>query len=175
MKDVHDRRATMIRELADIHGTTALIETGTALGDMIRKVLPSFRRAITIELDPEYHAAAVANLAEHDNVAVWLGDSADLLDCALWELQEHPTLVYLDGHWSGPNTGRSVEHGNTPIRAELAACSQAKNAHVIIVDDARHYGTFDGYPTVDEIEEWAGANNYTIHEYDDALIMEVTR
>jgi hypothetical protein len=59
-----------------------------------------------------------------------------------------PALFWLDGHYSAGITARgSLE---TPVQRELEIILASANDHVILVDDARCFGTGD-FPTLDAV------------------------
>ena len=126
---------------------TTLVETGTYLGDMVEAQRTRFRQVWSIELSPELHRAALARFAHARNVILLEGDSADLIETVVARLGG-PALFWLDGHYSAGNTARASL--DTPIRRELEEILGSHYAHVILVDDARHFGTGD-YPTLDAV------------------------
>ncbi len=85
------------------------------------------------------------------------GDSAEVLPALLGQIDE-PCLFWLDGHYSGPKTGRGET--DTPILRELEAIfAHRVKTHVVIIDDARGYGTLAGYPTVEGLREFVRAHD----------------
>ena len=110
------------------------VETGTYRGDTAAWAAEHFARVATIELSPEYHAAATARFRGQPQVRVLLGDSGAMLRKVAAELPG-PAVFWLDAHWSGLDTaGRETE---CPLLAELAILNAAPTTHTLLVDDAR--------------------------------------
>lgn len=110
------------------------VETGTYRGDTAAWAAVHFARVATIELSPEYHAAAVARFLAQPHVRALLGDSGARLREVAAALPG-PAIFWLDAHWSGLDTaGRETE---CPLLAELAILNAAPAAHTVLVDDAR--------------------------------------
>lgn len=109
------------------------VETGTLHGGGARLLGELFESAVSIELSPELHAAASAELAAVENVELLLGDSREVLprvvDAAV------PTLFFLDGHWSGGET--AGEEFECPVLGEIAALAAGNPDDCVVVDDAR--------------------------------------
>lgn len=110
------------------------VETGTYRGDTAEWASEHFARVATVELSPEYYAAAVARFGAQPNVRVLQGDSGTRLRQLVAELQG-PAVFWLDAHWSGLDTaGREAE---CPLIAELTILNDAPHEHSLLVDDAR--------------------------------------
>jgi hypothetical protein len=128
-------------------GLTTLVETGTYVGDMVEAQRVRFRRVLSIELSPELCHAARARFARACNVTILVGDSEELIESVVKRLAG-PAVFWLDGHYSAGNTARG--RLDTPIRRELEVVLTGAHDHVVLVDDARCFGTGD-YPTLDDI------------------------
>lgn len=110
------------------------VETGTFRGDTAAWAGAHFRHVVTIELSPEYHAAAVERFRGRDGIRTLQGDSAKRIREVVATL-DAPALFWLDAHWSGLDTaGREAE---CPLLAEVAAINASPLGHVVLVDDAR--------------------------------------
>ncbi len=125
-------------------GLKTLVETGTYLGDMVEAQRLRFDRLISIELSQDLYKAARSRFAHAKNVTILRGDSGELMPSIVAGL-EGPALFWLDGHYSAGITARgSLE---TPVQRELEAVLGSKTGyHVILVDDARCFGSGD-FPT----------------------------
>ncbi len=135
-------------------GTPELVETGTFLGHTLFFLKEHFERLQSIELDPQLHQAACKKFQSYAHVRLWQGDSTVVLPEILATLTR-PTLFWLDGHYSGAGTARGDR--DTPIQQELeAVLAHPVPGHVILVDDARDFGTGD-YPRVDDIRAMVAA------------------
>lgn len=129
-----------------------LVETGTYEGDTVEAQRKRFRKVVSIELSPELYRAALARFANRQNVTLLEGDSADLMESVVARLEE-PALFWLDGHYSAGITA----HGSldTPVQRELEIILASADNHVILVDDARCFGSGD-YPTLDAVQALVG-------------------
>ena len=142
----------VLRDLAQRSGTRVLVETGTYLGDTLGTLRADFDTLFSIELDEKLHRAARLRFRGDPGVRLLQGDSARRLPEVLAGL-DRPALFWLDGHCSGGFTARGEEH--TPIFAELAAIAAHPlgREHVVVIDDARLFGSEEGYPTLDALRE----------------------
>jgi hypothetical protein len=145
----------------------ALVETGTYLGDTVEAQRKRFRKVVSIELSPDLYRAALARFANRQNVTLLEGDSADLMESVVAQL-ERPALFWLDGHYSAGITA----HGSldTPVQRELEIILASADNHVILVDDARCFGSGD-YPTLDAVQALVGRlrPGWTCHVEDDII------
>lgn len=126
------------------------IETGTHFGDTLAFMAQNKNTTCTsIEFADSYYERAVKRFESYPNVEVLHGDSGVLLP-SLVEKLEVPALFWLDGHWSGGDTGRAEL--DSPVSAELDSIlrSSTKN-HVILIDDARCFDGSGGYPQLDNL------------------------
>jgi hypothetical protein len=115
-------------------GIHDFVETGTYSGDTAEWAAKHFARVATIELSPDFHAAAVKRFGAQPRVRALMGNSAAVLREVVPGLAG-PTIFWLDAHWSGLNTaGREAE---CPLLEELAIVNAAPLTHTVLVDDAR--------------------------------------
>lgn len=149
----HAEKQGVLRQYARQHGLTVLIESGTCHGDMVEAMRHEFAQVFSVELSPEFHAGAARRFIGIQNVEIILGDSASALTGILQRLQT-PALFWLDGHYSGGNTARGAK--DTPVFEELTQIySPNARHHVVLIDDARLFGTDPAYPTLTELEDFA--------------------
>lgn len=81
-----------------------------------------------------------------------------------------PALFWLDGHYSAGVTAKGEKH--TPIYEELEhILGTQERKHVIIIDDARLFGTDPAYPNLEELSDFIKAkrNNVDILVQDDSI------
>lgn len=128
------------------------IESGTFTGNGVRQALNTglFEKIHTIELSVLYYTKACHQFKYQPQVILWQGDSGDVLDLLLKEINA-PATFWLDAHYSGGNTAK----GSTlsPILKELKSIGNhpIKN-HVILIDDVRQFGSYEfDYVTLDQI------------------------
>jgi hypothetical protein len=145
----HAIKRAAVRAYARGFSLSVLIETGTFFGDMIEAVRGDFREVYSIELSARLHRKARRRFAGAPNVHLVHGDSGVELARLLRGL-DGPALFWLDGHFSGGVTARG--ESDTPILRELEAIfSHPVPEHVVLVDDARLFGTEPDYPSLDEL------------------------
>jgi hypothetical protein len=133
---------------ARVYRTSILVETGTSRGDMLYACGRLFRQIYSIELNAQGVAAARHRFRKQPHIRILEGDSGVVLPEILAQVHE-PAVFWLDGHYSGPGSARADR--DTPIEAELAAIGDhAVRNHVILIDDAREFGTGD-YPSAEAL------------------------
>lgn len=139
----------VLREFAARYNLRTLVETGTYLGSMVHAMRPHFDRIVSIEVDEALATRARQRFAGDPKVTVLQGDSAKVIADVVRTL-DGPALFWLDGHYSGGITGFGESH--CPVMQELPPIlADERYQHVILVDDARCFGTDPAYPTVDEV------------------------
>lgn len=113
-------------------------------------MLPYFDNICSIELSERLYRENLDRFRDDEKVMIIQGDSANALPGVLSVL-ERPALLWLDGHYSAGETARG--RCDTPIREEVAAVSRSSiPGHVILIDDARLFGSEPNYPTIAELE-----------------------
>ena len=145
----HLLKQEVLRKYALDYHLVNLVETGTYLGEMVYALKDIFKNIYSIELSEEYANRARIYLRRQKNVKIFQGDSGDVLAELLQDIDQ-PTLFWLDGHYSGDNTAKGNTH--TPILKELRHILSAKDLnHIILIDDARLFGSTNDYPSLDEL------------------------
>lgn len=126
------------------------METGTFYGDMLVQVRPGFERLVSIELSPRLASRARRRFADDPAVTIVQGDSGALLGPTLRSL-DRPAVIWLDGHYSGWLTARG--DSDTPVLLEVRAALDTGTADdVLLIDDARLFGSDPSYPSIAELE-----------------------
>jgi hypothetical protein len=129
-----------------------LVETGTYLGHMIDAQKNNFDLIYSIELSPKYWKKATRKFRSYnDKIKLVHGDSAKELPHVVSQLQK-PAIFWLDGHYS---LGTAMGDLHSPILNEIECIlkSPIKN-HILLIDDARDFVGKDGYPTLQELEDF---------------------
>ena len=141
-----------LRDYARAHDLRVFVETGTLYGDTVAVLRGVFDRLHSIELDDKLFAAAQERFAGDRKITLWHGDSGDVLERVLAAV-DAPALFWLDGRYSGGGTGRGVV--DTPTLRELQHIARhpQRERHHIIIDNARCFGSLDGYPAIAELEK----------------------
>jgi hypothetical protein len=138
-----------LKSYAKRFGLKVLIETGTYYGDMVEAMKKSFDHVFSIELSDELYKKATERFKGVECIELIHGDSSIELGNILKRISQ-PALFWLDGHYSDGVTARGDK--DTPICEELAHILSAEDkGHVIIIDDARFFGTDPAYPSIEEL------------------------
>lgn len=142
----------MIKAEARRMGATTLVETGTYKGDTVWFFRHDFTQLISIEIHPELARLARMRFAKWPGVKIVEGDSATKLAEIVSEVKG-PCAFWLDGHYSAGITGRGSK--DCPIWGEFdAIIGRMKHPFIILIDDARCFGTESDYPTLGEVESF---------------------
>ncbi len=147
----HAVKQQVLRDFAEQYSLKTLVETGTYYGDMVAAMKSQFETVYSIELSDELFEKARRRFKRSKNVTLIHGDSAEALDSIARRI-EHPALFWLDGHYSGGETARGLFE--TPVLAELDQILRTNEDDVVIIDDARLFGTDPGYPTLEEVRDF---------------------
>lgn len=135
-------KQNVVQQYGQRYGTSRLVETGTYLGDMIEAMNGNFAHIYSIELDKGLHDRARERFAGQDHIELIEGDSAAHIGRILGEL-DGTALFWLDAH-----------SDQTPIYEELTQILDAPDqGHIILIDDARFFGKFPAYRTMDDLKE----------------------
>lgn len=166
-----DERAAVIRDYAERFGLRVLVETGSGDGITAGNLAPHFDRVFTIEISPSKYYGVWGALVNHRNVLPILGDSADVLPHLLNKIDD-PAIFWLDGHYDGGDSGRGAV--DTPICDELFTifAHPRQRPNVVLIDDARLFGTDPAYPSVDwikgRVHQW-GNDEYGVYVSEDII------
>jgi hypothetical protein len=145
----HRIKERAILRFASKHAVRQLVETGTYLGEMVEAMRGHFSRIYSIELSADLAVAAKKRFAHDTSVEIIQGDSGKVLERLVPKL-DSKALFWLDGHYSGGVT--ALGDAVTPIQAELGHILASPLHHVILIDDARLFGSDPGYPTVESLK-----------------------
>lgn len=142
---------TKLRNLAvaqRLSGATTAIEVGSFKGVTTKRLSRHFDQVVSIEIDPALHAIASKRCASRSNVQILLGDGADLLPQIVSRTRN--CLLFLDGHFSGGETGHGDEP--EPVLKELDhIAASIDNVVGVVVDDFRLFGVEGGWPRKSEV------------------------
>jgi hypothetical protein len=133
--------------------TDWFIETGTYIGLGVDLALQSgFDKVYSIELITHYFNACVEKFKSNSRVELIQGDSYYKLGELLNRFQNTPFTYWLDGHYSGGDTGFGVEE--TPLIQELEVIlSRNVDGELIYVDDMRLYRNMNNNVNSEKIKE----------------------
>lgn len=103
----------------------ALVETGTFLGFTTRHLAAYGIDTYTVEVSRKYRSAARSGLADLDNVTLFWGDSAKVIEHLGTKRPFERPLAYLDAHWET----------RVPLNEEIAALFSVWPDAIAVVDD----------------------------------------
>lgn len=125
------------------------IETGTYYGDTVAAIKDLYASVISIEVDEALYQKACARFASDKNVRIVHGDCACELSAILATLHE-PAVFWLDGHYSGGETGKGEIEDPILVSLNQIAALPAQQ-HVIFIDDARTFDGREGRPDISAV------------------------
>ena len=168
----HIIKEKILKEYAQKYDLKTLVETGTFYGDMVDAMKNNFDRIYSVELDEFLFKTAKKRFENRNHIKIIQGDSGKKINEIIKKINQ-PTLFWLDGHASGAETAKGEK--DTPIYQELKVIFESKDLrHVIIIDDARCFGSDPEYPTMEELQQFIFSmkNNVSIStEYDSIRIV----
>jgi hypothetical protein len=113
------------------------IETGTLNGETSFALEPYFDKMYTIEFSEKYYNNT-KNLYSGNKINFLLGDSGVVFE-RLLPIITNNCIFFLDGHWSGGDTGKSNK--DCPLEEEILHINNLfQNNAIIIIDDFRLFG-----------------------------------
>lgn len=160
-----------IKRIAQHYGLKIFVETGTFQGDMVDAMKTVFNRLYSIELSRELFKTVQDRFASEPHIMLIQGDSKEELKHVVEELDQ-PALFWLDGHYSAGLTARGSS--DTPIIEELEQIFSVWHFnHVILIDDARCFGSEPDYPGIDELKQFilSQKNDVRITVKNDSIIV----
>jgi hypothetical protein len=165
----HIVKQKTIKEYQEKFKYSVLVETGTALGEMVDAQKDNFKKIYSIELGVELFEKAKKRFKNDKNITIVQGDSGKVLPNVLSEINE-PAIFWLDGHYSAGVTAK----GDTdcPIFDELESIFNSKKFnHVLLIDDARLFNGHGDYPSIEKLTEFIKNrnSNYQLEVKDDII------
>lgn len=153
----HYVKRDILRRYARMHRLGSFVETGTYFGDMVDALKGEFEQIQSIELNDFLFERAKRRFMSYSHVRILHGDSASMLPLALASVKQS-TLFWLDAHYSGGITACGDQH--SPILLELDHIFHHPiRGHVIVIDDARLFGTDSAYPTLEQLQQFIDAQS----------------
>jgi hypothetical protein len=129
------------------------IETGTLNGDTIFSLEPYFNKLYTVEFSEKYYNST-KNKYTDSKINFILGDSSIVFENLLPNITER-CIFFLDGHWSGGDTGRSNK--DCPLDEEITHINNLfTNDAIIIIDDFRLFELDKSSGKL--VEDWSKIN-----------------
>src|SRR5690349_18682590 len=154
----HYVKRDILRHYARMYRLESFVETGTYFGDMVDALKREFEQIQSIELDDFLFERATRRFMRYSHIRILHGNSASMLPLALASV-DRPTLFWLDAHYSGGITACGGQHA--PILLELDHIFHHPiRGHVIVIDDARLFGTDSAYPTLEQLRDYIHAQSH---------------
>ena len=147
----HVVKQNILKGYAQQFNLKILVESGTLFWDMVEALKNNFEKIYFIELSDELCVKARKKFENDSHVKIVHGDSEEKIKNVLDEINEH-AIFWLDAHYSGGFTAKGKKE--TPIFEELDHILASKINHVIIIDDARLFGTDTAYLSINELSEF---------------------
>lgn len=145
-------KRAIIKSEAARFGASVLVETGTYQGDTVWFFRRDFAQIFSIEVQPELARLARQRFAAWPHIRIIEGDSAVSLAQIVPQIQGR-CVFWLDGHYSAGLTGRGSS--DCPIWGELETiATQMKQPALILIDDAKCFGTEKDYPSIPELVDF---------------------
>jgi hypothetical protein len=147
---------------------SCFIETGTFHGDTIFALEPYFDKLYTIEFSEKYYNT-VKNKYIGNKINFILNDSSIEFKTLLPTIHEK-CIFFLDGHWSGGDTGKSEK--DCPLDEEITHINNLfQNEAIIIIDDFRLFGLDKSSGKLGE--DWSKINKEKLLSILDSRISKV--
>jgi hypothetical protein len=113
------------------------IETGTLNGETTFALEPYFNKLHTVEFSETYYERTKSRYTG-SKINFILGDSSLVLEKLLPTIRDK-TIFFLDGHWSGGDTGHSAK--DVPLIEEITHINNLfQHQAIIVIDDFRLFG-----------------------------------
>ena len=146
----------LVKLIKDHYAIKLFIETGTFKGQTSSWASGIFHDVITVENSKVLFDRAIRNLAVHKNLLCLYGNSAQVLQKVLAEIDQ-PALFWLDAHWCG---GPTHDHADSfPLLDEIRIIKQSNFDHIIMIDDARYF--LKPPPEPQNPDTWPGLKEIT--------------
>ena len=147
----HVFKRRVIRQYARDITANVFVETGTYEGDMIQAMLGTFEQLYSVEAHAGLYEQCCERFRKLERVHIASGDSVTFLTQSIDSFRGDRCVFWLDAHYSGQGTAE----GFAPILEELRVIldSACFRNSIILIDDARLFGTQNDYPTIEEVRE----------------------
>lgn len=144
------------------------VESGSADGDTCLALRNDFDRLYTVEIVPTVQERTKARLQPYGNIVSLQGDTTNIFPNLLQQINAS-CVFWLDGHYCGSLEARGPK--DTPVVEELEIILATGIPHVILIDDARLFGSDPAYPSIEWIRNLATTQkiHYTFAYADDIM------
>jgi hypothetical protein len=137
-----------LRVCRDLSDARMAIEIGSYKGVTTRRLSYLFNEVISVEIDEKLFEEARKRCGGRTNVELIHGDGAVVLPSLGPRLDR--ALLFLDGHFSGGETGQGDEP--EPVLKELdLLVGHLDRLAAVVIDDFRLFGVEAGWPSKHEV------------------------
>jgi hypothetical protein len=137
-----------LRVCRDLSGARMAIEIGSFKGVTTRRLSYLFDQVISVEIDETLFNEAKQRCSGRGNVELIHGDGSIVLPALGARLDR--ALLFLDGHFSGGETGQGDEP--EPVLKELdLLANHLDRLAAVVIDDFRLFGVEPGWPSKHEV------------------------
>lgn len=145
-------------------GANVFVESGTSHGDAIAAIRPFVSKVFSIEAHLPSYEYSSKRFVKDEGVQILFGNSAHLLEDIVTKVDD-VAVVWLDAHYSG--TGTALLDKETPIEEELRIFAELENKKnfSLVIDDARGFGEWNDYPSIDWVESFYSDNFSDSHNF----------
>lgn len=157
-----------------------LVETGTFMGDMVHACKHHFKKIYSIELGNSLVEKARKKFKAYPHITLLQGDSSEILPALLASIPS-ACLFWLDDHLPEyyalryyPEEKNILRKASCPVLEELGCIfSQPHPGHVILIDDARLFGS-PGWPGLADMQNFLSRQgmNWQLENRDDIIRIE---
>ena len=169
----HVVKQRALKESVERFGLSAMVECRTYYGTMVQAMRGVCDQIYSIESDRALFENASRRFRRDRSVELVHGDSRIELGKLVPRIGT-PSLFWLNSSYSGELVPDGGDSGDYPIYQELRHIMDAgARRHVVVIDDARCFGTNPHYPSLEELggfvrSKWPDAN--IVVEYDSVRI-----
>lgn len=138
------------------------VETGTHVAKTAIAMSDWFRTVHTIESVNHYYQRSVQNIIHSGkrNIQIYFGRSQDILPDIVntLEINNTPAVFWFDAHYS-PDLEGAKPAVVCPVIQELEIVTKSSLQHVILIDDARLFGSRE-WPSLDRVLQYLPKSAY---------------
>lgn len=141
----------LINEQFDIFVETGLYDGQTILSLHNYGFLKEVKNVYSIEIEEKYINDFLSKNEDLKYINFVLGDSSVEIDSIIKKHINEKFLFWLDGHFSGGQTGISNVAGECPVLFELKQIKNNKLKPTIIIDDISCSSLYGNWPNIQDI------------------------
>lgn len=160
-----EEKHSTILEYGKKFDCNVFVETGTEKGDTVEAMRPYFSKIYSIELGPNYWAAAAMRFVMYPHIRILNGDSGEILPTLLSTIsqKESKIIFWLDAHWKYDSI---VTEKSNPTTEELDAIFRFCPNSIVLIDDARRFTGENRFgnctPRLDVLENYVTKTNLNL-------------